>query len=200
MMRSIIAPAAALLLGALGYGILQAAQAPAGNVNAGAKIAADHGCMGCHGAKFQGGIGPKLFGIEHRKTADAIASAIRRPRAPMPAFGFNEQQIADVVAYIGSLDGGEHGDLPVIVLDPALPKDQANISVRFPGAVPKSVIARASMNMGTMSHHRDSELHATKDPHVWEGVVYFSMGGAWTLSVMYDGKTIDMPLTVSGGT
>lgn len=200
-MKRLIAPfTIAVLLGVSGFAHGFAAEAPPGDANAGAKIVADHGCMGCHGAKFQGGMAPKLFGIEHRRTMAQIAAAIKQPRAPMPDYGLNERQTADVVAYLSSLDGGLKGDLPVITLDPATPRDQANITVRFPGAVPKHVVARASMNMGTTSHHRDSELHPTKDPHVWEGVVYFSMGGAWTLTVMYDEKTIDMPLTVSGGT
>lgn len=200
MKRLIVPITISALLGvsALAYGF--AAEAPAGNANAGAKIVADHGCMGCHGAKFAGGIAPKLFGIEHRRTAAEIAAAIERPRAPMPNYGLSERQIADVVAYLSSLDGGVKGDLPVITLDPVTPRDQAHITVRFPGEVPKHVLARASMNMGTMSHHRDSELRPTKDPHVWQGVVYFSMGGAWTLTVIYDEKSIEQPLTVSGGT
>lgn len=199
-MKRVIAALAVIAL--LGLSVLahsSAAEPQPADANAGAKIVADHGCMGCHGAKFQGGIGPKLFGIEHRRSMSQIAAAIKQPRAPMPDFRLSERQIADVVAYLSSLDGGEKGDLPVITLDPATPRDQAVITVRFPGAVPKRVLARASMNMGTMSHHHDSPLHPTKDPHVWEGIVYFSMGGAWTLSVMYDDKTIEMPLTVSGG-
>ena len=192
--------AVALCLAALTAPRVFAAGTPGGDANAGAKIVADHGCMGCHGAKFEGGIGPKLYGIEHRKSAAQIMTAIKQPRAPMPDFKFNARQLADVAAYLSGLDGGEKGDLPVVKLDPAAPSDHATITVTFPAEIPQTVVARASMNMGTMSHHRDSDLHATKDPHVWTGTVYFSMGGAWTLTVIYDDKHLDMPLTVSGGT
>ncbi|MDP9110567.1 MAG: cytochrome c [Candidatus Eremiobacteraeota bacterium] len=188
----------AALLGAALVPHVSAVGRVAPNVNAGAQIVADHGCMGCHGAKFEGGVGPKLFGIEHRKSAAEIFSAIAHPRAPMPDYGLSTAQIADVAAYLSSLDGGSRGELPVVTLAPAMPRDHAAITVRFPGAIPKTVFARASMNMGTMSHHVDAVLYPTSDRRVWNGTVHFSMGGAWVLTVHFDGKSIDLPLTVSG--
>jgi cytochrome c550 len=169
----------------------------AGDPNAGANLVSHNGCMGCHGAKFQGGLGPKLFGIEHKLSPAQITDFIKHPRAPMPDFGLSDSQIADVVAYLSNLDGGVSGG-PVITLDPPSPKDRATVTVRFAREVPKHVTIRASMQMGTMSHHSDADLHPTKDPHVWQGTVEFSMGGAWVLTLNYDDKHVDVPLNVSG--
>ena len=36
----------------------------------------------------------------------------------------------------------------------------------------------------------------TSDPHVYTGRIQFEMGGAWTIHIVYDGKTIDQPLVV----
>lgn len=98
--------AVALWLAALSAARVFAAGTAVGDAGAGAKIVADHGCMSCHGAKFEGGIGPKLYGIEHRKSAAEITMAIKQPGAPMPDFKFTARQLADVVAYLSGLDGG----------------------------------------------------------------------------------------------
>jgi len=100
-------------------------------------------------------------------------------------------------AGLGAFDGGVSGG-PVITLDPPSPKDRATVTVRFAREVPKHVTIRASMQMGTMSHHSDADLHPTKDPHVWQGTVEFSMGGAWVLTLNYDDKHVEVPLNVSG--
>ncbi|MDP9017282.1 MAG: c-type cytochrome [Candidatus Eremiobacteraeota bacterium] len=176
-----------------------ASPAPAadGDANAGAKLVQTNGCMGCHGAKFQGGIGPKLLGIEHKLTRAQITDFIKHPRAPMPDFGFSDAQIADIVAYLSSLDGGGGvAGAPVITLTPDKPSERATITVRFPGSYPARVTARAIMQMGTGSHHLDVVLHQTSDPHVWQGEVEFSMGGPWTIQVRYDDKQVDIPLQV----
>ncbi|MBC5815653.1 MAG: cytochrome c [Candidatus Eremiobacteraeota bacterium] len=171
---------------------------PPADPNAGAKLVSHNGCMGCHGAKFQGGLGPKLFGIEHKLAPGQISDFIKHPRAPMPDFGFTDAQINDVVAYLSNLDGGTSG-APVITLDPSTPKDHAKITVRFTGATPEHVTVRVSMQMGTTSHHSESDLHPTKDAHVRQGDVRFLMGGAWVLTLIYDDKHVDMPLNVAGG-
>lgn len=171
----------------------------AGDPNAGAKLVSHNGCMGCHGAKFQGGLGPKLFGIEHKLSATQLADFIKHPRAPMPDFGFNDAQISDIVTYLSRLDGGVSGG-PVISLDPPAPKDRATVTVRFAPEVPKHVTVRVDMQMGTMSHHIDVDVRPTKDPHVWQGTVVFPMGGAWVLRLNYDDTHVEMPLNVSGGT
>ncbi|GAC1394209.1 MAG: hypothetical protein NVSMB31_14370 [Vulcanimicrobiaceae bacterium] len=169
-----------------------------GDPQAGEKLVQKNGCTGCHGAKFQGGIGPKLVGIERLLSAAQITDFIKHPRSVMPDFGFSDSQIADIVAYLSTLDGGVAG-VPVVTVEPATPREHATLMVRFV-AVPKSVMARVSMQMGTVSHLKESALHPTTDPHVWQGELDFTMAGAWTLTLIYDGKTLDVPLTVVGGT
>lgn len=172
------------------------APAPVGDANAGAKLVQSSGCMGCHGAKFEGKIGPALYGIEHRRSAPQIASAIKNPRAPMPNFGFSDAQIGDIVAYLSNLDGGAGHDAPVVSFDPVAPTDRATMTVHFAGAAPKNVTARAVMHMGTGTHHTDIAMKATADPHFWQGDVRFTMGGPWDIEITYDGKVLDVPLSV----
>ncbi len=167
------------------------------DVNAGAGLVQSSGCMGCHGATLRGGIGPTLYGIEHRRTAAQIANAIKNPTTPMPKFPLSDSQIQDVVAYLSSLDGG--GGQPVATLSPAKPENHAVLTVRFPGTPPRHVTAVPAMHMGGsgMDSARVT-LHPTSDPHVWKGVVSFSMGGPWTIDVVYDGKHLTVPVNVVG--
>lgn len=170
-----------------------------GDVNAGAKLVQANGCEGCHGANLTGGsIGPKLYGIEHQLSADQIADFIVHPRAPMPNFGFTQQQVSDIVAYLSSLDGGANNTKPVVTFDPATPTDVATISVRFPGTPPSSVSVLPIMQMGSSKMQtRQVQLQpSASDPHVFSGRVVFSMGGPWTVRVQYDGQTLDVPLNV----
>ncbi|MDE2482774.1 MAG: cytochrome c [bacterium] len=174
-----------------------ATPAPRGDANAGAKLVASNGCQGCHGAAFQGNIGPKLVGIEHILTPDAIAHAIAQPRAPMPNFGFTAAQIDDIVAYLSGLDGGASGSRPVVTFDPSPPSLHATISIRFAGAIPNDVHAAAVMQMGSMQMAPVTiALAPTSDPHVLRGSVVFSMGGPWTVHITYGGTTMDVPVTV----
>jgi mono/diheme cytochrome c family protein len=170
-----------------------------GDANNGAKLVQANGCAGCHGAGLKGGgIGPALFGIEHKLSSDQIAGFIAHPRPPMPNFGFTPAQIGDIVAYLSNLDGGASGDAPVVTFDPATPTDVATISVRFPGTPPKDVSVLPSMHMGQMSM-QTRVVHLTQsatDPHVFTGKIVFSMGGPWTIDVQYDGQTMDVPLNV----
>lgn len=169
------------------------------DANHGAALVQNNGCIGCHGAKLQGGtIGPKLIGIEQKLTAPQIFDFIKHPRAPMPDFGFSDAQINDIVAYLWTLDGGtaSRGTVPVVTLDPAVPIDRATITVRFSGTPPSAVATRAIMHMGTGSHHMDIAMHATADPYVWQGRMSFSMGGPWILEITYDGKVMDVPVQV----
>lgn len=171
----------------------------AGDPAAGALLVQSNGCAGCHGANFQGGTGPKLYGIEHQLSAARIADAIANPQSPMPKFPLDLTQIADVVAYLSSLDGGRGGAGPVATLDPAKPSSQATLTVRFPGAAPHRVTAEPAMQMGgsTMRAAKVT-LAPTSDPHVWRGKVSFSMGGPWTIDVTYDGKHLTVPVNVAG--
>ena len=190
MDRSIIAILVPVLIASSGS--LAAADA-----GAGAKLVQANGCSGCHGATFQGGIGPKLYGIEHRLTASKIADAIKNPKSPMPKIPFKDAQIKDIVAYLSSIDGG--GGQPVATLVPAKPRRNAVLSVRFPGPPPRHVTVVAGMQMGeSMMMAPKVTLHPTSDPHVWTGNVTFSMGGPWTLDVVYDGKHLAVPVTVAG--
>ena len=168
----------------------------AGDANTGAALVQNSGCMGCHGATFQGGVGPKLLGIEHTHSLAQITESIKHPHAPMPDFGFSDSQITDIISYLTNLDGGGTGDAPTVTFAPASPADQATITVRFPSGHPQQVTARATMQMGAGSHHVDVELHQTADPHVWQGVVHFSMGGPWVIHILYGDKHADIPLNV----
>jgi mono/diheme cytochrome c family protein len=171
--------------------------AAAADVNAGAALVQRSGCTGCHGAAFQGGIGPKLYGIEHRLTPDRIGAAIKTPKAPMPKLPFTDAQISDVVAYLSSLDGGGGG--PVATLDPVKPRTSAVLTVRFPGTPPQHVSAVPVMQMGASSMATPAvTLHRTHDPHVWTGTVTFSMGGPWAIDVKYDRGVLKVPVVVAG--
>ncbi len=167
-------------------------------VNTGAKLVAQNGCQACHGATFRGTAPyPALYGIEHHRTRPQIITAIINPKAPMPNYGFTAAQAGDIADYLSGLDGGAAADQPVITVAPAHPSDYADVSVRFPGVAPKRVTAVASMAMGSMSMHSPNvTLHATSDPHVYIGRVEFSMSGAWTIHIVYDGKTIDRPIVI----
>jgi cytochrome c550 len=172
--------------------------AAGGDANAGAKLAQQNGCVGCHGATYAGGLGPALYGIEHRRSAEQIADAIRHPHAPMPNFGLTDSQVSDLVAYLESLDGGVASDAPVVTLDPATPSERATLTVRFPGT-PQHVTAQPVMQMGRGSMHTDEiTLQPTSDPHVWQGQVRFSMSGPWTIEIHYDGKLVEVPVNVAG--
>jgi mono/diheme cytochrome c family protein len=175
------------------------ARVAAADANAGALLVQQHGCAGCHGAQFQGATGPQLRGIEHRLSAAQIANAIAHPVAPMPQFGFTSGQTADIVAYLSNLDGGANQNAPIATFSPAKPSNQAMLTVRFAGSPPHSVTAQAAMQMGASSMSTPKvTLVATSDPHVWKGVVRFSMGGPWTVEVLYDGKKLSVPLNVAG--
>ena len=175
------------------------AAAVSADANAGAKLVQSSGCEGCHGTGLKGGgIGPKLYGIEHTLTQDQIAAFILHPKPPMPNFGFSDAQAHDIAAYLSSLDGGAQSAGPVVTFDPAAPTDVATISVRFPGTPPKDVSVLPIMQMGSSSM-QTRVVHLTpsaSDPNLFTGKIVFSMGGPWTVRLQYDGKTLDVPLNV----
>jgi mono/diheme cytochrome c family protein len=174
--------------------------APAsGDANNGAKLVQANGCAGCHGAGMRGGgIGPALFGIEHRLTSAQIADYIVHPRAPMPNFGFTAAQVDDIVAYLTTLDGGVNNTLPVVTFDPAQPVDIATITVTFPGTPPTKVAVLPVMQMGTgtMQTRMVTLTQSATNPHVFSGRIVFSMGGPWTVRIQYDNQTMVVPLNV----
>lgn len=201
-------PAASTFQGSIPQTAVAPAAAPAaaptaapmiGNANNGAQLVQSNGCAGCHGAGLRGGgIGPALFGIEHRLTNDRIADFIVHPRAPMPNFGFSATQVADIVAYLTSLDGGTNNTAPVVTFSPASPVDSATISITFPGTPPASVTVLPVMHMGTGTHRAAMvQLQPSPtDPHTFTGRIAFSMGGPWIVQVQYDGREMDIPLNV----
>jgi cytochrome c553 len=168
------------------------------DVNTGAKLVAQNGCQSCHGVKFQGSAGfPPLYGIEHRRTRAQIIAALVSPTAPMPNYGFTEAQAGDVAEYLAGLDGGASQSQPIISIAPAHLVDYADVTVRFPGALPKTVTAIATMAMGNMPMKSPQvTFTASADRRVYKGRVSFSMSGAWTIHIVYDGKTIDRPIVV----
>ncbi|HEY6324975.1 MAG TPA: c-type cytochrome [Candidatus Cybelea sp.] len=171
----------------------------AGDANAGAQLVQVEGCAGCHGAQFRGGLGPALYGIEHRLSAVQIASHIKNPTAPMPSYGFTDTQIADIVAYLSGLDGGAGTQRrPVVSFNPSIPTQQATITVTFSGTPPRVVSVQPVMQMGkeTMSTTKVTLHPSPTNPRVFTGRVRFSMGGPWTVQIEYDGKTMTVPLTV----
>ncbi|MGB6060577.1 MAG: c-type cytochrome [Candidatus Aquilonibacter sp.] len=168
------------------------------DVNAGAKLVAQNGCQSCHGTTFRGTAGfPALYGIERRRTREQIIAALLSPTAPMPNYGFTRAQAGDIADYLTGLDCGASQSQPVISIAPAHPIDYADVTVRFPGALPKNVTAVATMAMGNMPMTSPQvTFTATADPHVYKGRIAFSMSGAWTIHIVYDGKTIDRPIVV----
>jgi len=122
-MRSIgnyAAGAAAVALGCLLLSAgVQAADAPAGDAEAGKAIALDRtkgNCIACHmipGGQSPGTIGPALIAIPSRyKTVEKLHaqiydSTVANPMSAMPPFGKNrlltDKELNDVTAYIWSL-------------------------------------------------------------------------------------------------
>jgi cytochrome c oxidase subunit II len=98
----------------------QASQTPEGR---GQALVAANGCAACHSINGSAGIGPTWAGLFGRETRlsdgsvviadeEYIARSISEPQAQivagfenqlMPAYGFSEEQIADIVAYIKTI-------------------------------------------------------------------------------------------------
>lgn len=184
----------------------EAAAPSSGDANRGALLVQANGCTGCHGANFQGKIGPALYGIEHKLSPTEIAEKIAHPVAPMPNFGFTQTQIGDIVAYLSSLDGGTtqsgaQGGTPVVTFTPAAPTGDATISVRFSGPAPQHVNVLPIMQMGNTKMHSTAIAltPSLNDPKVFTGRIEFSMGGPWVVRVEYDGHAMNVPIDVGSG-
>lgn len=109
--------------GAAGAGSSESAGAPLPpDAAAGRDVARDHGCAGCHGPDFAGGVGPSWVGLAGSTVelddgtavvADSayLTRAIADPRAErvdgyavaMPDNDLTDEEIAQVVAYIEAL-------------------------------------------------------------------------------------------------
>jgi mono/diheme cytochrome c family protein len=59
-------------------------------------------CASCHGAAGEGGTGPAIAGLDF---TDGDISLVLNGEDAMPAFGdsLSDQDIADVIAYVGTL-------------------------------------------------------------------------------------------------
>lgn len=181
------------------FAAVSAAALPApADVNAGAALVQQNGCQGCHGSNFKGSSGyPALYGVEHRLSHAQIVDAILNPSPPMPKFDFTAVQAGSIADYLASLDGGASGTQPTITVSPAHPSDEAIVVVRFPGTPPKNVTITATMAMGgsTMRAQGVRVTHSA-DGRIYTAHVPFSMGGPWTLHVVYDGKHLNQPISV----
>ena len=88
----------------------------------GKSLSASSGCAGCHGTNGQGGVGPTWQGLagSERELADGsiviadddyLIRAIKEPAADlladfavqMPRNNLDDQQVADIIAYINDL-------------------------------------------------------------------------------------------------
>ena len=73
---------------------------------------ADHGgqvfrinCAGCHGIAAQGLVGPNLHGVaDRRNDPSLIHQVVSGATPPMPRFEVEPQTMADLLAYLKSLE------------------------------------------------------------------------------------------------
>lgn len=73
---------------------------------------ADHGgqvfrinCAGCHGIAAQGLVGPNLHGVADRRSdTSLIHQVVSGATPPMPRFEVEPQTMADLLAYLKSLE------------------------------------------------------------------------------------------------
>ena len=63
-------------------------------------------CVGCHGISAQGLVGPKLNNVtEELNDKKIINQVVKGLTPPMPSFEMDEQTMADLLAYLHSLNG-----------------------------------------------------------------------------------------------
>ncbi|WP_225322997.1 cytochrome c [Synechococcus sp. RSCCF101] len=62
-------------------------------------------CASCHGAEARGLVGPNLHGVSRRRSDSAlIHQVVSGETPPMPSFEPNPQAMADLLAYLHSLE------------------------------------------------------------------------------------------------
>ncbi|MFL0736314.1 MAG: c-type cytochrome [Prochlorococcus sp.] len=62
-------------------------------------------CAGCHGISAQGHLGPNLLDVsERRNDAQLIKQIVSGNTPPMPRFQMEPQEMADLLAYLHSLN------------------------------------------------------------------------------------------------
>ena len=66
-------------------------------------------CVGCHGISAQGLVGPDLHEVTQEMTDKKIINqVIRGLTPPMPSFEIEPQSMADLLAYMHSLNNGDY--------------------------------------------------------------------------------------------
>ena len=96
------------ILGALAGAPTEIELATQPQFEAGQKVTASSGCLGCHKIGENGNsLGPNLTDIGDRLGKDAIARTLVNPTAPMPSYVAlqeeNPEQFDELVKYISSL-------------------------------------------------------------------------------------------------
>lgn len=78
---------------------------PAGDAANGERLFAAHGCGACHGPMGEGGVGPKLVGVEETDAELFAATKSGIPGTAMMAFGdrLSDEEIRDLIAFIRQL-------------------------------------------------------------------------------------------------
>ena len=62
-------------------------------------------CAGCHGIKAQGLVGPNLQKVTYQQSDPKIINQIVKGQTPpMPSFQMEPQTMADLLAYLDSLN------------------------------------------------------------------------------------------------
>ncbi|GGJ34674.1 c-type cytochrome [Deinococcus roseus] len=99
-----------LLIGCTLLASAALAATPKGDAKAG-KTLYQTNCSGCHGAKAEGMVGPKLagdaakwkFNLFKRALIKGIDDKGKKLKPPMPQFKFTDKQIANIQAYLKTL-------------------------------------------------------------------------------------------------
>ncbi len=60
-------------------------------------------CAACHGAKGEGGVGPKLAGNPILNVPEAVAEVVRNGRGTMPAVPMSDEEMAALLAFLKKL-------------------------------------------------------------------------------------------------
>ena len=75
-----------------------------GSIERGAKLFRMN-CVGCHGIKAQGLVGPELSNVtEQLSDKQIIIQIIKGLTPPMPSFEMDSQSMSDLIAYLHSLN------------------------------------------------------------------------------------------------
>ncbi len=62
-------------------------------------------CVGCHGIKAQGLLGPDLHSVSNRLSTSKIINQVIKGRTPpMPSFQIDAKSMSDLLSYLDSLD------------------------------------------------------------------------------------------------